>query len=151
MDVGNNHRDGGHHSLSLGNVSALGGAGKHPEPCFIPKEAQSPRVPLCWSQLLHPCRDEPGSATQIFLDLFSFFLVFISPPPPAKPNKANADLQPKLCHDGFVPQSYHNPWVLHNQVLGKKSFLPLKHTPVPPTPASLFPLSQHSVLWYLSQ
>lgn len=79
---GNHRGDGEYHSLSLSTASALGGAGKPPQPCFISKESTQPKsAPLLaastCSQLLHPHRSEPGSANHIFLDLFSFFFFFL--------------------------------------------------------------------------
>lgn len=77
-------------SPSAGSASALGDAGKHPQPCFTPKQSTEPKTtpkPAAWtcSQPLHSCTGEPGSPIQLFQVLqqeelfsFSFFSPFFS-------------------------------------------------------------------------
>lgn len=59
------------HPPSVATDSAFGGAGKHPRPCFTPKQHTEPKgapQPAVGtrSQPLHPCRGEPGAPIQLF-------------------------------------------------------------------------------------
>lgn len=119
------------HPPSVGTASAFGSTGKHPQPCFTPKQHTEPKgapqlAAGTQSQPLHPGRGEPGAPIQLFQVLqqeepFYFF----SSPPPFFIDTTNQTGQTLTLGQGYFTMVLSHGQikilgVLHNQVLGKR-------------------------------
>lgn len=140
------------HPPSVGMLQLSGMEESTHSPALPPQKSTEPKgspQPAAWtrSQPFHPCSHEMGSLVQFQLlqqeELFSFFL---PPPPPFfhrhdKPNRANTDPWPALCHDVFFltvkPRSSGSCITRYS---GKERFLSFFQTH-PCSAFSSFPLS----------